>query len=191
LIGRTALLKLETCQLPDGRSTVMSSSVNNLGITVISPKVAMSDKLIQLFATFFYIGHFPAASGTLASVAGVFISIGLCHNPVGYIFFLLMITLIGFTVSGPMEKLIRQKDPSCIVIDEVAGVMLAFFLLPLNMPVLVTAFFLFRAFDMFKIYPVNKFEALGGSSGVMMDDLIAGIYTNITMHAAIWFSGFV
>ena len=68
------------------------------------------------------------------------------------------------------------------MIDEVAGMMVAFFLLPVKWPVIITAFFLFRAFDMFKIYPVNKFEGIEGGAGVMMDDLIAGLYTNIVMQ---------
>jgi len=75
------------------------------------------------------------------------------------------------------------------VIDEVAGVMLAFFLLPLTPAVAVTTFFLFRAFDMFKIYPVNKFEEIEGSAGVMLDDLFAGLYTNITMQIAVRWAG--
>ena len=96
-----------------------------------------------------------------------------------------MITVTGFIVSDRMERIVKQKDPSCIVIDEVSGVMIAFFLLPFSWPVIFTAFFLFRAFDMFKIYPVNKFEPMPGGVGVMMDDIVAGIYTNIVMHIAI------
>ena len=67
--------------------------------------------------------------------------------------------------------------------------MISFFLLPPTTSVLITAFFLFRAFDMFKIYPVNKFEPLKGGVGVMMDDIIAGIYTFIVMHLALRFIG--
>jgi len=78
-----------------------------------------------------------------------------------------------------------QKDPSCVVIDEVSGIMIAFFMLPMVWPVSIITFFLFRAFDMFKIYPVNKFEEMKGGTGIMMDDIIAGLYTNITMQIAI------
>jgi len=48
-----------------------------------------------------------------------------------------------------------------------------------------TAFFLFRAFDMFKIFPGNKLEGLKGSAGIMLDDLVAGVYTNIVMQLAL------
>ena len=64
-------------------------------------------------------------------------------------------------------------------------------LLPPAWPIIVTAFFLFRAFDMFKIYPVGLFERLEGSTGVMMDDIVAGLYTNIIMHIAIRLMGVV
>ena len=79
----------------------------------------------------------------------------------------------------------NKKDPSCVVIDEVSGVMIALFMLPIIPSVLFTAFFLFRAFDMFKIYPANKIEKLPSSYGIMFDDIIAGIYTNMTMHIAL------
>jgi phosphatidylglycerophosphatase A len=96
---------------------------------------------------------------------------------------------MGFGTSGRMEKIVGKKDPSCVVIDEVAGSLVAFFLLPKTIPVLVTAFFLFRAFDMFKIYPMDKMEALPGAVGVMMDDVIAGLYTNIIMQIAVRAAG--
>jgi len=91
----------------------------------------------------------------------------------------------GIWASGKMEKLAGKKDPSCVVIDEVAGILIAFFLLPAQWPVIITAFFVFRAFDMFKIYPINRFEKLPGSWGIMMDDVVAGLYTNIVVHVAL------
>ena len=58
-------------------------------------------------------------------------------------------------------------------------------MLPLNFSVLITAFFLFRAFDMFKIYPAYKLEKIHGSVGIMMDDLVAGVYTCLVMHVVL------
>ncbi len=91
----------------------------------------------------------------------------------------------GFLTAGRMEKIVAEKDPPCIVIDEVAGALIAFFMLPLSWPVFWSTFFVFRAFDMFKIYPANIFEKRNGACGVMMDDIIAGIYTNIIMQIAV------
>jgi len=90
-----------------------------------------------------------------------------------------------------MEKILKKKDPGCVVIDEVAGIMIALFLLPLTPAVVITTFFLFRAFDMFKTFPVNKIEHFEGSIGVMTDDLVAGIYTNIVMQCAIRWAGII
>ncbi len=149
----------------------------------------MRDRLAQLLATFFYIGNVPAAPGSLASFAGTLLAIALYGNRGLYITVFLAITFLGFAVSARAEKLSGRKDPSCIVIDEVSGVLLAFFALPLTPAVIVTTFFLFRAFDMFKIYPVNRFEELPGAVGIMADDLWAGFYTNIVMQMALRWTG--
>lgn len=146
----------------------------------------MSKKFVQLLATFFYIGYLPGAPGTMASVAGVVLYLLLRGHLGLYLGVTALIIYLGFRVSGPMETLSGKKDPGCIVIDEVAGMLLSLFLLPASAPVLWSAFFLFRAFDMFKIYPVNKFEAIPGGTGVMMDDLVAGVYTCVVMHIALW-----
>ena len=148
----------------------------------------MPEKAVRLLATFFYIGECPVAPGTAASFAGALLAIIFHGSAFFYLLVTALIIVVGFRVSGEMETLVKQKDPSCVVIDEVAGVMIAMFGLPLNIPVLVTAFFLFRAFDMFKIYPVSKFESLPGASGIMMDDLVAGLYTMVVMQAAVRFS---
>jgi phosphatidylglycerophosphatase A len=115
----------------------------------------------------------------------------LRSNTLIYILALVAVTFLGFQISGRMEKLLGRKDPRCIVIDEVAGVMTALFLLPFTPTVIIITFFLFRAFDMFKIYPVNQFEKLEGSAGIMVDDLIAGVYTNIVMQIAVRWTGIV
>jgi len=151
----------------------------------------MPDKIIKMLSTWFYVGNFPVAPGTAASAIGAIMAIICSPNIFIYIIVTLIVTILGFMVSGRMEEILDQKDPGCIVIDEVAGVMIAFFLLPMTPVVIVTAFFLFRAFDMFKIYPVNKFEQLEGSTGVMVDDLMAGIYTNIVMQFAIRGAGVI
>jgi len=151
----------------------------------------MLDKQVKLYSTWFYVGNIPFAPGSMASLVGALIYMALYHHPFLLMVLLLIILILGFKVSGRMEEILKEKDPSCIVIDEVAGVMIALLFLPLNLSVMITAFFLFRAFDMFKPYPINKFEEMDGGRGVMMDDVIAGIYTNITMHIAIRWAGIV
>ncbi|MBN1870699.1 MAG: phosphatidylglycerophosphatase A [Candidatus Omnitrophica bacterium] len=149
----------------------------------------MSDKIVKMLATWFYVGDIPGAPGTAASAVAVMMAVICAPNLFLYVLIAIIVIALGFKVSGRTEEILGRKDPGCIVIDEVAGIMVAFFLLPITWPVLITAFFLFRAFDMFKIYPVNKFEQIEGGAGVMMDDLIAGLYTNIVMQLAVRWAG--
>lgn len=141
--------------------------------------------ITQCLATFFYVGYWPVAPGSMATLVGVFICYALHLNLPLYIAVMVAVTAIGFVASDHFEKAMGRKDPGCIVIDEVSGVMIAFFLVPLSLPVMAVGYFLFRAFDMFKIYPGNKLEAMGGGVGIMMDDVMAGIYTNVILQVAI------
>jgi len=145
----------------------------------------MINNLKVMAATFFYIGLLPKAPGSIATLAGVALCYALSGNMAVYVATFVVITIIGFMVGGDVERILGKKDPGCVVIDEVAGVMIAFFLLPQTWAVMWTAFFVFRAFDMFKIYPGNKLEGVKGSGGIMLDDIMAGIYTNIVMHVAL------
>jgi phosphatidylglycerophosphatase A len=145
----------------------------------------MKVRIARLLATFFYAGIFPAASGTFASAIGVLIVLHLYQEPVLYAAVMVLVTVIGIWSADVTEKAVGKKDPSIVVIDEVAGMMVALFMVPLSWPVLVSGFFLFRAFDMFKIYPCNKLEAQGGGWGIMADDLFAGLYTNVVLQLAI------
>ncbi|MEW5895099.1 MAG: phosphatidylglycerophosphatase A [Candidatus Omnitrophota bacterium] len=151
----------------------------------------MNDSLVKMISTFFYIGRWPAGPGTVASLAGAILAVIFHHNPLVYALVFAVITWAGFKTCGRMEEIEGRKDPGCIVIDEVSGIMIAFFALPLNWAAFWTAFFLFRAFDMFKIYPVGKFEEMGGAKGVMMDDIVAGIYTFVIMQTAVKLAGMI
>lgn len=143
----------------------------------------------KLISTFFYIGYFPKAPGSAASAVGILICYLCKDNFWVYGLVFAIITMLGFMASGQMEKFTGKKDPGCVVIDEVSGMMIAFFMLPFEWPVMISAFFLFRAFDMFKIYPAYKMESLPGAAGIMMDDIVAGIYTNLVMQVTLKFTG--
>ncbi len=147
----------------------------------------MRKHFVTILSTFFYIGYSPFAPGTCATVAALALAIILKSDPAFYIIVIVVLGFLGFCFSGGMEKIEGRKDPSCVVIDEVVGGLIAFYGLPLNFSVLITAFFLFRAFDMFKIFPVNRLESLHGSVGIMCDDVFAGANTFLVMHAALRF----
>ena len=145
----------------------------------------MNPRLATILATFFYVGKFPVAPGSMGTLAGLLIAIALHPWPVAYFSVMALVTVVGFLACGPAERALGKKDPGCVVIDEVAGIMLSLFWVPISWSVIVIGFFLFRAFDMFKIWPANKFEDMGGARGIMLDDLMAGLYTNIVLQIAI------
>ncbi len=151
----------------------------------------MGDRVVKALSTFFYIGKFPMAPGSAASLAGAFLGVIFHQAWVVYGIVFAVVTIAGFTTAGKMEALMGEKDPGCVVIDEVSGILIAFFLLPVNWATFWTAFFLFRAFDMFKIYPASKFEAQGGAYGIMMDDIMAGVYTFAVMQIAVRLVGMI
>jgi phosphatidylglycerophosphatase A len=146
--------------------------------------------LIKCIATVLGVGYLPAAPGSWATVVGVVIAYYSGGNLPAYTILLLVLLILGIITSGMLEKELNQKDPGMVVIDEVVGVMIALWGLPLIWPVMICGFFLFRAFDMFKIYPINKFEAQPGGWGIMLDDCMAGVYTNIILRIALRCAGF-
>ncbi len=146
---------------------------------------------LNLAATFFGVGYFPLGSGTAATAAGLVVVYGLSHQPVVYLLVLFTLTLIGVIAAGHVERTSGEKDPGIVVIDEVVGIMIALLGIPLSWKTALCGFFLFRALDMFKIYPINKFEAIPGGVGIMLDDVMAGLYTNIILSIAVHWAGLV
>jgi phosphatidylglycerophosphatase A len=94
------------------------------------------------------------------------------------------VIVAGIWSASRVERVLVRKDPSLIVIDEVAGMLLSALLLPHSVPVLGAAFVLFRLFDIWKPFPANWSQSLAGGLGVMVDDLIAGLYTLILVMGA-------
>jgi phosphatidylglycerophosphatase A len=135
----------------------------------------------------FYIGFIPGAPGTYASLATTilfFLAYQLSGKilPVYHLSAIGLITLAGILASAQISRSTGQEDPSFIVIDEVAGQLLAFLFLPVNFLNLGLGFVLFRIFDMWKPFPIRKLESLGNGVGVMADDLLAGVYANVILQ---------
>ena len=147
--------------------------------------------LIKVISTFFYIGYCPIVPGTVTSFAAALVIWLLKDYSLGYIAAAAAITMLGFIVSAPAEKMFGKKDDRRIVIDEVAGMFISFLFLPADKITIIWLFWgfiLFRAFDAFKIYPANKLQRLSGSLGVMADDILAGVYTNIILQLFLRFA---
>jgi len=107
----------------------------------------------------------------------------------GFLLTLVGVVLVGIWASHHVERLLARKDPGLIVIDEVAGMMVSVALVPRTVPVLVCAFFLFRLFDIWKPFPARDSQSLPGGAGVMVDDLIAGLYALLLIMGARWLFG--
>ena len=99
----------------------------------------------------------------------------------GLLAFFVLVTLIGTWAAHVAEPMLGKKDPGAIVIDEVAGMTLSVLWVPLTIPVLLAGFVLFRVFDVVKPFPANRLQALHGGVGVMIDDLVAGLYALIVL----------
>ena len=88
------------------------------------------------------------------------------------------------------EKLIKKKDPGCIVIDEIAGMLVTLAGLPFNFFTVVVGFVLFRLLDIFKPFPIRYLERkIPGGAGIVVDDIVAGIIANITLRIIVYSIG--
>ena len=125
----------------------------------------------------------PVAPGTFGSLVGVAIFLALVRVPsVFLVIAILVVTFVGIWAGTRAEELAGRKDPGKIVVDEVAGQLIA--LLPLaftswSIKMIIVSFILFRFFDIVKPYPANRLQDLKGGLGVMCDDLVAGAYAAI------------
>ena len=129
-------------------------------------------------------GYFPVAPGTAGSLVA---AVGLWLIPfsrVGLWAALAAVIAVGIWASHRVEEVLGRKDPGVIVIDEVAGMMVAVLLLPRTPGVLLWAFLLFRLFDIWKPFPAREAQALRGGLGVVVDDLVAGVYALVLIMGA-------
>jgi phosphatidylglycerophosphatase A len=93
-----------------------------------------------------------------------------------------LVTMAGIWAASRAESLVQKKDPSVVVVDEVAGQMIALLSGPFWIHTwwsIFTAFILFRVFDIWKPYPIRRLEGLKSGLGIMADDVLAGVYALI------------
>jgi len=134
-------------------------------------------KVALILSTWFSIGLFPVAPGTLGTLGAIPFIILLIDLGVLYKSLILVIFVaIAVWVSGRAQDLLKDHDPSAVVIDEVAGFFLTMFFLPFSCLNLALGFIMFRFFDILKPYPIKRLERLKGGFGIVMDDLLAGLY---------------
>jgi phosphatidylglycerophosphatase A len=146
------------------------------------------DRVALFLATGFGTGYAPFASGTFGSLPGVLIAYALARTGGAWALAggALVATVVGLWAADRAARIFGEEDPGRVVVDEIAGQMIALCFLPPTLPVLAGAFFFFRLFDVIKPWPARRLEDLPGGSGIMADDLAAGLYANLVVQAALW-----
>jgi len=167
-------------------------------------------RLSLAIATAFGLGYLPKAPGTFGSLGGVAISltmswitwrkmiqhvnmeryanfwtIGLLPSKLDYLV-VVLVAMLGVFVANRAANYAGKKDPQFVVIDEVSGQMIAYFLpfTVLNWKSFLLGFILFRVFDIWKPFPAQQAESLPGGLGIMADDWVAGIYAALGLWIA-------
>lgn len=139
-------------------------------------------------ATGLYVGKLPKAPGTWGSLAALLPWFVIKDLPLTtYLLLLVALFVIGFFISGSAEKILNSPDAGCIVIDEILGMFITLIAAPQHPLAWLTGFVLFRIFDIWKPFPVSWFDQrIHGGIGIMMDDVIAGIYAFLSLHLLWW-----
>ena len=146
-----------------------------------------------LIATFFGIGHLkpgPGTWGSLATVivwAAISVSIDPSHRTIATILAAAVVTIVGIPAATQVARATGGKDPQFVVIDEVAGQFVALIAVPLAWKSFLAGFILFRAFDIWKPFPIRRLEQLPEGTGIVVDDLGAGLYALAIMHLLLHF----
>lgn len=148
----------------------------------------------KTIATAFGSGYFPFAPGTAGAFLGAALlwgyvqTVGINNNTnfqVAYLVLIIIVTLLGVWATRNLQSE-WGEDPSKVVIDEVVGVWINLLFVPLTLPNIIIGFILFRFFDILKPLGIRKMEAFENGWGVMLDDVLAGIYGNIVLQLIIY-----
>ncbi|MBI4238140.1 MAG: phosphatidylglycerophosphatase A [Deltaproteobacteria bacterium] len=138
-----------------------------------------SNQIAHWIATGFGSGYAPIAPGTAASAVALLLA-WCCRGVTGWWSLLLVLVVIAVAIwSAEVARhaFDNPEDPSTIVVDEIAGIFLAMWGQPWTWATILIAFFGFRLLDVFKPWPIRRFERLPGGLGIVADDLAAGAGT--------------
>ncbi|GIU81946.1 MAG: phosphatidylglycerophosphatase A [Acidobacteria bacterium] len=186
-----------------GKSDLNSSTSSK---AIANPrKKSTSKKFFVLAVATCGIGYAPLMPGTIASaltsllyffivlfethIAEVFVQNGYTKTRVFAwldafnILLFVCFCALGIWASGKAVEIFKNKDPKEVVVDEVIGQLIAFMFIPLtaSWKIILLGFIVFRLFDIFKPYPINRLQKLPSGFGVCADDILAGVYTGICL----------
>jgi phosphatidylglycerophosphatase A len=177
-----------------------SPSPSNNNGTSAESEPGSAPLIARAIATALFVGYIPWASGTLGTLLGLVIYLIPAVQRPEILLTLIALGLIGGVISAGVVARVEghrlsktaeltksrfqpgepvHPDPSIVVIDEVVGMWISLIALPGGISAAIIAFMLFRAFDILKPFPARQMEHLPGGWGIMLDDVIAGIYANI------------
>lgn len=143
-------------------------------------------KVWLVIATFFGSGLSPLAPGTCGSLVTMLLVYFIkpyWQAPLTIqLAAIVMVFIVGIPAGNAAEKHFNKKDPGACVIDEVAGQMISLLLVPHKISFYIAGFFLFRVFDIVKPFPVSRLEKIPGGLGIILDDIMAGLYALVLMQ---------
>lgn len=145
---------------------------------------------IHFLALGFGSGLAPKAPGTFGTIAAVPLVCLLAYSTTltGYLLVTLIASVIGIWLCGRTAKDMMVHDDSSIVWDEIAGLLITLIAVPLSWQTLLLGFLLFRIFDILKPWPISYLDArVHGGFGIMIDDILAGLFALILMHITLYF----
>lgn len=148
------------------------------------------DSVARFIGSGAYTGYAPVASGTFGTLPGMALALPFASlaasSVAAYVVALVLAIAVAIWASERCVVLFESKDPSRVTADEVVGFLVTVAFMPLGWKTMVVAFFAFRFFDIAKLSPAREAEGLPGGFGVVTDDLVAGVYANLTVRALAW-----
>ena len=145
------------------------------------------DNSVILLATGYYVRKIPVAPGTAGSLLGILGCLVLSKIQLSLaVLAEVIIIFLAIRIAADAEKILKTTDPGCIVIDEIAGMMVVLLGLPFNWATVAVGFIFFRLLDILKPFPIGHLERrFSGGVGVVIDDVAAGIIANLALRLAL------
>lgn len=151
----------------------------------------LTNEIARFLGTGAYTGYAPVASGTFGTLPAVALApcMAALENSGLAIYLASMVAIVAVAIWAAelCSRMFQVKDSGLIVADEIAGYFVTIAFLPQTWGLWIAAFFVFRFFDIAKLPPARQAEDLPGGWGVVIDDLVAGVFGNVTLHAFLWF----
>lgn len=143
-----------------------------------------SNKAVKLLGSCFGIGYLPRLRDTAGSLAGLALLLLTKHLTAWIqLIIVFVFILLAIGISEQIERIEKCKDPAIVVIDEALGMWISLLLIwEINFVTIAIAFILFRFFDVFKPFPINLFQTFKGGTGIVADDLAAGMLSNLILR---------